>query len=201
VVVWNVRHAMESFAFQTTGRTSTFSFRPVLVARYVGLQAGLVTPVVLGFLVEAVVTAIRRREDPAFRLCAIFSAPLLLLATVISPFHWVKGNWLAAAYPAAHAVGAALYEEYVYGPDGSFLTGTFADYLVPTTMEVPAPLILHVETPSPFTPLGTKGVGEGNCMSTPVCLGNAVADALGIAAIDLPLTPAKIAAHLHGETS
>jgi 2-furoyl-CoA dehydrogenase large subunit len=101
----------------------------------------------------------------------------------------------------AHAVGAALYEEYVYGPDGSFLTGTFADYLVPTAMEVPAPLILHVETPSPFTPLGTKGVGEGNCMSTPACLGNAVADALGIAAIDLPLTPAKIAAHLHGETS
>jgi 2-furoyl-CoA dehydrogenase large subunit len=101
----------------------------------------------------------------------------------------------------AHAVGAALYEEYVYAPDGSFLTGTFADYLVPTAMEVPAPLILHIETPSPFTPLGTKGVGEGNCMSTPACLGNAVADALDIAAIDLPLTPAKIAAHLHGETS
>jgi 2-furoyl-CoA dehydrogenase large subunit len=98
----------------------------------------------------------------------------------------------------AHAVGAALYEEYVYAPDGSFLTGTFADYLVPTAMEVPTPLILHVETPSPFTPLGAKGVGEGNCMSTPACLGNAVADALGIAAIDLPLTPAKIAAHLKG---
>jgi 2-furoyl-CoA dehydrogenase large subunit len=101
----------------------------------------------------------------------------------------------------AHAVGAALYEEYVYAPDGSFLTGTFADYLVPTAMEVPAPLILHVETPSPLTPLGTKGVGEGNCMSTPACLGNAVADALGIAAIDLPLTPAKIAAHLRGAAS
>jgi 2-furoyl-CoA dehydrogenase large subunit len=101
----------------------------------------------------------------------------------------------------AHAVGAALYEEYVYAPDGGFLTGTFADYLVPTAMEVPAPLILHIETPSPFTPLGTKGVGEGNCMSTPACLGNAVADALGIAAIDLPLTPAKIAAYLHGEPS
>ncbi|HEY2756824.1 MAG TPA: molybdopterin cofactor-binding domain-containing protein [Pseudolabrys sp.] len=99
----------------------------------------------------------------------------------------------------AHAVGAALYEEYAYGDDGSFLTGTFADYLVPTSMEVPAPVILHTETPSPFTPLGTKGVGEGNCMSTPACLANAVADALGIAAVDLPLTPAKIAAHLHGE--
>jgi len=93
----------------------------------------------------------------------------------------------------AHAVGAALYEEYAYAPDGSFLTGTFADYLVPTTTEVPAPLILHIETPSPFTPLGTKGVGEGNCMSTPVCIANAVADALGVAALDLPLTPAKLA--------
>lgn len=98
----------------------------------------------------------------------------------------------------AHAVGAALYEEFAYGPDGAFLTGTFADYLVPTAMEVPAPVILHVETPSPFTPLGTKGVGEGNCMSTPVCIGNAVADALGVAQIDLPLTPSKIASHLHG---
>jgi 2-furoyl-CoA dehydrogenase large subunit len=97
----------------------------------------------------------------------------------------------------AHAVGAALYEEYAYGEDGSFLSGTFADYLLPTATEVPAPLILHVETPSPFTPLGAKGVGEGNCMSTPVCLANAVADALFLDAIDLPMTPAKLAAHIH----
>jgi 2-furoyl-CoA dehydrogenase large subunit len=97
----------------------------------------------------------------------------------------------------AHALGAALYEEYAYAPDGSFLTGTFADYLVPTAAEVPAPVILHIETPSPFTPLGAKGVGEGNCMSTPVCIANAVADALGIEAIDLPLAPAKLAAFIH----
>jgi 2-furoyl-CoA dehydrogenase large subunit len=96
----------------------------------------------------------------------------------------------------AHALGAAVYEEYVYGDDGSFRTGTFADYLLPTATEVPAPVILHFESPSPFTPLGAKGVGEGNCMSTPVCLANAVADALGVAEIDLPLTPAKLAALL-----
>ena len=94
----------------------------------------------------------------------------------------------------AHALGAALYEEYVYADDGSFISGTLADYLMPTTTEVPAPLILHFESPSPFTPLGAKGVGEGNCMSTPVCIANAVADALGVAEIDLPLTPAKLAA-------
>jgi 2-furoyl-CoA dehydrogenase large subunit len=97
----------------------------------------------------------------------------------------------------AQGIGAALYEEFAYSPDGAFLAGTFADYLLPTTTEVPTPTILHVETPSPFTPLGAKGVGEGNCMSTPVCLANAVADALGIAAIDLPMTPAKLAVHIH----
>lgn len=97
----------------------------------------------------------------------------------------------------AQALGAALLEEYAYASDGAFLAGTFADYLVPTAMEVPVPLILHYETPSPFTPLGAKGVGEGNCMSTPVCIANAVADALSIEAIDLPLTPAKLAAFLH----
>jgi 2-furoyl-CoA dehydrogenase large subunit len=97
----------------------------------------------------------------------------------------------------AQALGAALYEEYAYSPDGAFLSGTFADYLVPTIMEVPTPLILHIETPSPYTPLGAKGVGEGNCMSTPVCLANAVADALGLASVDLPMAPAKLAAHIH----
>jgi 2-furoyl-CoA dehydrogenase large subunit len=98
----------------------------------------------------------------------------------------------------AQALGAALYEEYVYGEDGSFLSGSFADYLVPTAMEVPEPTILHRESPSPFTPLGAKGVGEGNCMSTPVCLANAIADALSLASIELPATPAKLAAHLPG---
>ena len=92
----------------------------------------------------------------------------------------------------AHALGAATLEEFVYAADGAFLSGSFADYLVPTTADVPAPLILHFETPSPFTPLGAKGVGEGNCMATPVCIANAVADALGVAAIDLPLTPSKL---------
>ena len=96
----------------------------------------------------------------------------------------------------AQAVGAALYEEYVYGEDGSFLSGSFADYLVPTAMEVPEPTILHRESPSPFTPLGAKGVGEGNCMSTPVCIANAIADALSLAVIELPATPAKLAVHL-----
>ncbi|CAD5280455.1 2-furoyl-CoA dehydrogenase large subunit [Bosea sp. 62] len=94
----------------------------------------------------------------------------------------------------AQALGATFYEELAYAEDGAFLTGTFADYLLPTATETPDIEILHIETPSPFTPLGTKGVGEGNCMSTPACLANAVADALGVSDIALPLTPARLAA-------
>ena len=92
----------------------------------------------------------------------------------------------------AQALGAALLEELRYAPDGAFQSGTFADYLPPTACEVPEPVILHLQTPSPFTPLGAKGIGEGNSMSTPVCIANAVADALGVAQIELPLTPAKV---------
>ena len=99
----------------------------------------------------------------------------------------------------AWAVGCALYEEFVYGDDGSFLTGTFADYLVPTCWEIPEPQIVHMESPSMVTPLGAKGIAEGNCMSTPVCLANAVADALGVEDITLPMTPSRIGAMIHGE--
>ena len=61
---------------------------------------------------------------------------------------------------------------------------------------MPNPTILHMETPSPLTPLGAKGVGEGNTMSTPVCLANAVADALGIDDVELPMTLPKVASWL-----
>jgi 2-furoyl-CoA dehydrogenase large subunit len=94
----------------------------------------------------------------------------------------------------AWGVGCALYEEFVYGEDGSFLSGTFADYLCPTACEVPKPEILHMESPSPFTPLGAKGLAEGNCMSTPVCIANAVGDATGAKDLKLPLAPYKVAA-------
>jgi len=100
----------------------------------------------------------------------------------------------------AQGLGAALMEEFRYGPDGSFQSGTFADYLVPTACEVPDPVIVHLETPSPFTPLGAKGVGEGNNMSTPVAIANAVADALRplreVTDIRLPLTPSRVLALL-----
>lgn len=111
--------------------------------------------------------------------------PLLANGQIYGAFSW--------------GVGCALFEEFVYGEDGSFLSGTFADYLCPTAVEVPEPEVLHMETPSPFTPLGAKGLAEGNCMSTPVCIANAVADATGARDLRLPLTPHKVAALIMGE--
>jgi 2-furoyl-CoA dehydrogenase large subunit len=101
----------------------------------------------------------------------------------------------------AQAVGAALYEDFAYSADGGLLAGNFADYCLPTVNEIPDITILHMESPSPFTPLGAKGIGEGNCMSTPICLTNAVADAIAVQDINLPMTPHKIAGILHGKES
>jgi 2-furoyl-CoA dehydrogenase large subunit len=56
-----------------------------------------------------------------------------------------------------------------------------------------------METPSPHTPLGAKGLADGNCMSTPVCIANAVCDALDIENVQVPLLPSKISALIHGE--
>jgi len=92
----------------------------------------------------------------------------------------------------AQGIGTALHEEFLYDDDGNFLTGTFADYLIPTVAEVPVPEILHMTSPSPFTPLGAKGMAEGCCMSTPVCIANAVSDALGVNVAQLPMSPKRL---------
>jgi 2-furoyl-CoA dehydrogenase large subunit len=56
-----------------------------------------------------------------------------------------------------------------------------------------------METPSLVAPLGAKGIGEGNTMSVPVCIANAVADAIGVENVTLPLTPSRISELIHGE--
>jgi 2-furoyl-CoA dehydrogenase large subunit len=100
----------------------------------------------------------------------------------------------------AYGLNTALYEEFVYGEDGSFLSGTYADYLVGTAHEIPRFVSLQPRNPtaSPWTAFGAKGVSEGNTTSTPVCIANAVADALGRSDIRLPLRPARVAEWLHG---
>ncbi len=89
-------------------------------------------------------------------------------------------------------LAAALYEEFIYDRNGIFQSATFADYLIPTACEIPEFRTMHMETPSPFTPIGAKGLAEGNCMSVPACVANAIADALGVRDVQLPASPARI---------
>ena len=95
---------------------------------------------------------------------------------------------------ALHGLGGALYEELAYDDDGQFLTGTFMDYLVPTASEAPEIEIAHVVSPSPLTPLGSKGLGESSSMTVPAVIANAVSDALaplGIRITELPDDPRR----------
>ncbi len=92
----------------------------------------------------------------------------------------------------AHGIGPALFERIEHDEDGNLLTGSFMDYLCPTAPDLPPLRIGHLETPSPFTALGAKGLGEGNTMSVPAAIANAVADALGIDHVELPLTPPRV---------
>jgi carbon-monoxide dehydrogenase large subunit len=94
----------------------------------------------------------------------------------------------------AQAVGAALMEEVAYAPDGVLRSGTFLDYLIPSIGEVSSVEIEHLVTPSPVHELGTKGVGEGGTIGGTAAIANAVADALSISDVTLPLTPDRIVA-------
>jgi carbon-monoxide dehydrogenase large subunit len=95
----------------------------------------------------------------------------------------------------AQGIGGVLYEELPYDDAGQPLATTYLDYLLPTAVEVPPIEVLHIETPSPFTIGGMKGMAEGSSIAAPAAVVNAVADALQpfnprIRA--LPLTPTRL---------
>jgi carbon-monoxide dehydrogenase large subunit len=95
----------------------------------------------------------------------------------------------------AQGIGAALYEELVYDEDGQFLSGTLMDYLYPSTMEVPPIEVAHIETPSPVTEGGVKGIGQAGMLGAGAAVVNAIADALapfGARIEKTPLRPADI---------
>jgi 2-furoyl-CoA dehydrogenase large subunit len=96
---------------------------------------------------------------------------------------------------AMNGIAAALYEEYVYSKDtGQLLSSTFMDYLFPTTLEIPDIKVDHMISPSPFTELGTKGVGEGSLVPLGSIAG-AIEDALsplGVVITDSHNPPERI---------
>ncbi len=95
----------------------------------------------------------------------------------------------------AQGIGTALYEEMNYDSSGQPLASTLADYMLPGPTEVPAPAIDHMETLSPYTEFGVKGIGEGGAIAPPAAIGNAVNDALrplGAELYQSPMTPRRV---------
>ena len=95
----------------------------------------------------------------------------------------------------AHGIAAALFEEFVYDENGQLLTTGFMDYLKPTAADLPNIEGDRLETPSPLTLLGTKGVGEGGAVVAPAAIASAVEDALaplGIQIAALPIVPGRL---------
>ena len=97
----------------------------------------------------------------------------------------------------AQGIGAVLYEGLPYGDDGQFLAGSLSEFLYPTAPELPDVEVDHLETPSPLTEGGIKGMGEGGLIGTPAAVVNAVADALepfGVSIEQTPLRPCDVLA-------
>jgi carbon-monoxide dehydrogenase large subunit len=95
----------------------------------------------------------------------------------------------------AQGVGTALYEEMPFDSEGQPLASTFADYLLPGSTEMPPTRIQHMETPSPYTEFGQKGIGESGAIGPPAAIANAVNDALkglGVEIGELPITPRRL---------
>lgn len=95
----------------------------------------------------------------------------------------------------AQGIGTALLEEMPFDGAGQPLASTLADYLLPGPGEVPDVAILHMETPSPLTRFGQKGIGESGAIGPPAAIANAVNDALadlGVELLHLPITPERV---------
>jgi len=99
----------------------------------------------------------------------------------------------------AQGIGTALYEEMPFDENGQPLASTLADYMLPGAPEVPSIRIGHIETPSPYTEFGQKGIGEGGAIAPPAAIANAINDALcdlGVEITESPMSPKRLLAAL-----
>ena len=100
----------------------------------------------------------------------------------------------------AQGIGSALFEEMVYDEDGQLLTTTYMDYLLPTAQDVPFIATRHLETPSPSTEGGIKGMGEGGAIAPAAVVAGALEDALSEIGTtwvsQVPLTPERVLDHI-----
>ncbi|MDE0515471.1 MAG: xanthine dehydrogenase family protein molybdopterin-binding subunit [Acidimicrobiaceae bacterium] len=105
----------------------------------------------------------------------------------------------------AQGIGTALFEEFLYDEAGQPLSTTFADYLVPVMSDIPDFRVAHLQTPSPHTIGGLKGMGEGGAIAPGAVIASAVEDALshlGAVIVDrLPLTPERVLGYIDAANS
>ena len=97
----------------------------------------------------------------------------------------------------AQGIGNAFYEQLVFDREGQLLNATLADYLLPTSLDVPRMELAHTVTPSPLNPLGIKGVGEAGAIPVGPLFAQALEDALGLPAkgvelLEIPLSPSRL---------
>jgi carbon-monoxide dehydrogenase large subunit len=165
-LAWSDLGAVEAtHKFKPEGGSGTFSFGACLAAVEVDTETG-------GVVVRSLVSV----DDAG-----------VLLQPVLAEGQVHGGLGLAVA--------AALMEEMVYDESGNPRTATFADYPIISAAELPTFETHEMETPSPWNPLGVKGVGEsGTVVATPA-LQSAVLDALtvfGVEHLDMPFTPERV---------
>src|SRR5262249_32688454 len=104
----------------------------------------------------------------------------------------------------AQGIGTCLYEVMPFDAQGQPLASTLLDYMLPSATEVPDIRVLHMQTPSPYTEFGVKGLGEGGAVGPPAAIVSAVNDALGplkVEVHDLPLTPERILSAIDASNS
>lgn len=107
--------------------------------------------------------------------------------TILNPM--IVDGQIAGA--VGQGLGATLYEAVPYAADGRPLAATLREFTYPTTLEAPELEIDHIETPSPVTANGAKGMGEGGLIGAPAALVNAIADALSPFGISIDFTPLR----------
>jgi aerobic carbon-monoxide dehydrogenase large subunit len=102
----------------------------------------------------------------------------------------------------AQGLGNAFYEQLVFDENGQLLNGSFMDFLLPTSLDVPRVEVGHEETPSPLNRLGTKGAGEAGAIPVVPLFAQAVEDALaipGFEILEIPLDPSRLWQLVEGE--
>jgi len=97
----------------------------------------------------------------------------------------------------AQGIGNAFYEKLEFDDDGQLLNASLADYLLPSSLDVPNMELGHTVTPSPLNPLGIKGAGEAGAIPVGPLFAQAIEDALallpkGIELNEIPLSPNRL---------